>query len=145
MTGSNAGTGQPLVLRCGKCRKHRDYKSLAHEDIYKGMNLIRTGRTRDTRRGNTRTLPIAHEVVCLACNHVGWSRHKDVLHKPLAHYVEIVETATNKVERRMGPMTEAKADKVENGALMRVDIARFFVRTGTDEALKKEAAAREAS
>jgi hypothetical protein len=64
--------------------------------------------------------------------------------KPLGHYVEIVEK-TGKVERRMGPMTEAKAAKVESGVLMRTDFERFFVRTGTDEALKKEAAARATS
>ena len=56
------------------------------------------------------------------------------------HFVEIVETATGKVEKRMGPMSESKADKVEMGVLHRIDLDRFFVRTGTDAALKKEAA-----
>lgn len=54
-------------------------------------------------------------------------------------FVEIVETATRKVEKRMGPMSEYKADKVEMGVLHRIDLERFFVRTGTDAQLKKEA------
>ena len=55
------------------------------------------------------------------------------------HFVEIVETATGKVEKRMGPMSESKVDKVEMGVLHRIDLERFFVRTGTDAALKREA------
>ncbi|MBV8722464.1 MAG: hypothetical protein JO277_09955 [Candidatus Eremiobacteraeota bacterium] len=58
------------------------------------------------------------------------------------HFVEIVETATGKVERRMGPMSAHKAEKVEMGALVRIDTERFFVRSGTDAALRKEAEAR---
>ena len=41
------------------------------------------------------------------------------------HYVEIVETATGKVEKRMGPMSESKADKVEMGVLHRINLERF--------------------
>ena len=55
------------------------------------------------------------------------------------HYVEIVETATGVVEKRMGPMSEHKADKVERGVLQRIDTDRFFVRSGTDAALTTEA------
>lgn len=55
------------------------------------------------------------------------------------HYVEIVETATGVVEKRMGPMSAHKADKVERGMLLRIDLERFFVRTGTDAALTTEA------
>ncbi len=58
---------------------------------------------------------------------------------PDDHYVEIVETATGKVEKRMGPMSEHKAEKVEMGVLHRIDLERFFVRTGTDAKLKGEA------
>lgn len=55
------------------------------------------------------------------------------------HYVEIVETTTGVVEKRMGPMSEHKADKVERGVLQRIDTDRFFVRSGTDAALTTEA------
>lgn len=41
----------------------------------------------------------------------------------------------------MGPMSETKTDKVEMGVLHRIN-DDFFVRTGTAEALAKEAAAR---
>lgn len=58
------------------------------------------------------------------------------------HYVEIVEIATGKVEKCMGPMPEAKADTVERGVVRRIDDERFFVRTGTREELDREAAER---
>jgi hypothetical protein len=55
------------------------------------------------------------------------------------HYVEVVETATGKVEKRMGPMPESKAERVERGLLINMDTEFFHVRTGTDAALKAEA------
>lgn len=57
------------------------------------------------------------------------------------HFVEIVESATGKVKKRMGPMSESKAEKVELGMIRRIN-ENFFVRSGTDKALKKEAAER---
>ena len=42
------------------------------------------------------------------------------------HYVEIVETATGVVEKRMGPMSEHKANKVERGVLQRIDTRSFL-------------------
>ena len=60
------------------------------------------------------------------------------------YFVEIYEISTGKVESRMGPMAEWKAEKVERGALMRIN-ENFFVRTGTDKQLKAEAAAHERS
>lgn len=59
--------------------------------------------------------------------------------QPVPFFVEIVETATGKVERRMGPMSEQKANMVERGVLRCINIERFFVRTGTDAQLKGEA------
>lgn len=43
------------------------------------------------------------------------------------------------VVKRMGPMSAHKADKVERGVLLRIDLERFFVRSGTDAALTTEA------
>lgn len=136
---SGNGTGWPLTLRCSKCKKHRDWRNSSDDGTY----LMHTGRTKPYRGGNRgiRGLGAFHEYACTVCNHVGWSRHKQILDKPLAHYVEIVETKTGKVERRMGPMSENKADKVEMGVLMRIN-EDFFVRTGTADALAKEAAVR---
>jgi hypothetical protein len=44
-------------------------------------------------------------------------------------WVEIVEMATEKVETRMGPLSEHTAEKVESGALINLDLERFYVRT----------------
>lgn len=44
------------------------------------------------------------------------------------YFVEIVEHATGKVERRMGPMSERKADKVDTGANINLDHERYFTR-----------------
>lgn len=49
-------------------------------------------------------------------------------------YVEIVEYATNAVVKRMGPMSERKAEKVERGAEINLNHERFYVRTVSDEA-----------
>lgn len=139
MPGSNAGTGQPIHFFCSKCRRSRGWRDIGSR---RGYNVIRTGRTKPYRGGKrgTRGLDTFHEYKCLDCEHVGWSRHTDMRYKPLGWYVEIVEAATGKVEKRMGPMHEAKADKVEMGVLMRIN-DDFFVRTGTAEALAKEAVA----
>lgn len=42
--------------------------------------------------------------------------------------VEIVEIKSGRVERRMGPMSERKAERVELGVLANLDMDRFFVR-----------------
>lgn len=44
-------------------------------------------------------------------------------------YVEIVEDETGKVERRMGPMSERRAERVADGASINLDHERFSVRT----------------
>jgi hypothetical protein len=43
-------------------------------------------------------------------------------------YVEIVETASGEILERMGPMEEAKADRVERGALINMDRDNFHTR-----------------
>jgi hypothetical protein len=43
-------------------------------------------------------------------------------------YVKIVETETGEVVERMGPMDEAKADRVERGALINMDRDNFHTR-----------------
>jgi hypothetical protein len=44
------------------------------------------------------------------------------------HCVEVVEAATDKVVRRLGPMSERKAEKVERGLEINLNHDRFFVR-----------------
>jgi hypothetical protein len=43
-------------------------------------------------------------------------------------YVEIVELATNKIEKRMGPMPERKAERVMGGVDINLDNERFISR-----------------
>ena len=43
------------------------------------------------------------------------------------YYVKIAETATGKVEKRMGPMSEGKADRVERGASINLDHAEYHI------------------
>jgi hypothetical protein len=40
-------------------------------------------------------------------------------------YVQIVETATSKIEKEMGPMTERRAQKVESGASINLNHEKF--------------------
>jgi len=51
------------------------------------------------------------------------------------HYVDIVETATGKREKRMGPMSERKAEKVDSGANRNLNHERFHTEINpvTDE------------
>lgn len=77
MPGTNAGTGQPLVLRCAKCK--RDSR-----DLFKryGDNLVATGRVRPLMlsqqgHGGPRVTNRRIEYLCRDCGHKGWSRHKD--------------------------------------------------------------------
>lgn len=41
-------------------------------------------------------------------------------------YVLVIETATGKEEKRLGPMSAHKADKVENGILRNLDYEHFY-------------------
>jgi hypothetical protein len=81
MPGSNAGTGWPFTVRCAKCKVGSDYTRSRPETT----QLVRTGRTKPYNGGNTgvRGLRTFHEYRCLTCGHVGWSRHCDIVRKPL--------------------------------------------------------------
>ena len=77
MPGTNAGTGQPIRFRCAACRRTRVFPL--------GWAVVRTGRVRKLSRprGGVRMLAYeSHEYRC-KCGHVGWTRHKDILDKPL--------------------------------------------------------------
>jgi hypothetical protein len=43
-------------------------------------------------------------------------------------YVEIVNTKTGEVVKRMGPMSERSADRVEDGANINLNHAEYFTR-----------------
>jgi len=77
--GSNNGTGWPLTVRCAKCK-------VGSTRSDRGVQLVRTGRTKPYRGGNKgiRGLDTFHQYCCRVCRHVGWSRHVDILRKPLA-------------------------------------------------------------
>lgn len=52
------------------------------------------------------------------------------------YYVEIVDDETGEVVKRMGPMNERKAERVENGANINMDHNRYYTRIaggGEDE------------
>ena len=43
-------------------------------------------------------------------------------------YVEIVNTKTGEVVKRMGPINERAADRVESGAMINLNHAEYFTR-----------------
>lgn len=71
MPGTNAGTGQPLTLRCAKCKTtwRRDSGS-------GGTNLEATGRTKSVRHKAIRQTNRKIEYRCRDCGHVGWTQHE---------------------------------------------------------------------
>lgn len=84
MPGSNAGTGQPIHFKCANCRRPRRNTLIRTSHQAKpGWKVIRTGSTRSGGRPGVRMLRISHEYECQDCGHVGWTRHKDILIKPL--------------------------------------------------------------
>ncbi len=56
----------------------------------------------------------------------------------MKYFVEIVEAATvdspSNVVKRMGPLGEREAEKVERGVLINLNYERFFVRIVTEVA-----------
>ena len=44
------------------------------------------------------------------------------------YYVEVVETETDKVVKRMGPMSEPKAFKVQGGLAINMDHDNYYTR-----------------
>lgn len=73
MPGTNAGTGQPITLKCSQCRKTR----------WRRSDLEATGRTKPVPRKRwgsqigVRQTNRLIEYRCLTCSHVGWSQHVD--------------------------------------------------------------------
>lgn len=93
MPGTNAGTGQPLFLKCSRCKKERNPAfPFSQRTTTSQGNLVRTGRTRPrrlakgmgARNGHMRIGDTAHECRCLDCGHIGWYCHKDAERRPLA-------------------------------------------------------------
>ncbi len=71
MPGTNAGTGQPLTLRCSWCkRSHRD-------DPERGTKLLATGRFKAARHRSIRQTNRKIEYYCQDCGHHGWTQHID--------------------------------------------------------------------
>lgn len=55
--------------------------------------------------------------------------------KRMSYYVEIREYETDRLEKRLGPMSERKADKVDDGLTRQLDHDRFYtVIVNEDEA-----------
>jgi predicted RNA-binding Zn-ribbon protein involved in translation (DUF1610 family) len=73
MPGTNAGTGQPLSLRCAKCRRWNS----TGEDRSRGFDLEATGRTRPAAHRGVRQTNRRIEYRCKGCGHVGWTQHLD--------------------------------------------------------------------
>ena len=80
---ANNGSGQPYFFGCARCRS--DIKlSIRLGERKLETNLVRTGRVRPLHKtqqghGGRRVLQERHEYKCLACQHVGWTRNKDIL------------------------------------------------------------------
>lgn len=80
MAGTNAGTGQPLYLKCSSCKLLRTESGSTRTGT-----LVRTGRTRPYKPRGTRARMgrVAYECACTDCGHVGWYAHKDAALTPL--------------------------------------------------------------
>jgi len=82
MPGTNAGTGQPITMRCGWCRQHTGVS-----EVRRGYTVTVTGRiaplTKQQRKngGGPRLLGYRVEYRCGDCGRTGWSRHSDMQHK----------------------------------------------------------------
>lgn len=53
-------------------------------------------------------------------------------------YVEIVRRSDEKVVKRMGPMSERKADRVEMGVMMNLNAEDYWVETKQSDAALPE-------
>jgi len=76
MPGTNAGTGQPIALRCSQCRQRRG-RYFPMMPANHGFNLIATGRVRPARHRGIRQTHRRIQYRCLDCGHVGWTQHSD--------------------------------------------------------------------
>lgn len=89
MPGTNAGTGKPLTLKCAKCKKiptwYTDHQGKRDWHATPGT-IVRTGKVRGEPKpygSHLRMLGEHHQYECLDCGHVGWTRHVDILRKPM--------------------------------------------------------------
>lgn len=89
MAGSNNGTGQPLVFRCWAQRRLVRYPNPRSGGVFPSghEDIRRTGRIREEQSGGARMMHEAHEYRC-ECGHSGWSKHRGVLHYPVAEMSE---------------------------------------------------------
>ena len=86
---AGAGTGQPLIFGCSKCRRRWSAWKLSRFAPARPMpgtvdRVKLTGRKRKRRRSELAHTPTARtgrearEYRCLDCGHVGWSFHSDL-------------------------------------------------------------------
>lgn len=85
MPGTNAGTGQPSWFQCRKCRKSKSRHTVhPYGPGYGGVDrVILTGRKRKHRdypQEGVRSDSYMREYKCRVCDHIGWSRHRDLKH-----------------------------------------------------------------
>lgn len=73
MPGTNAGTGQPLTLRCAKCKRSGRYEWSRSG----GTDLVATGRVKAVAHRAVRQTNRKIEYKCRDCGHVGWTQHVD--------------------------------------------------------------------
>jgi len=82
MTGSNAGTGQPITFMCSVCRVRRRTADGRWPVEWGGFtDVALTGRWRRHARGGVRTSNRRMEYRCGVCGHLGWSNHRDLERK----------------------------------------------------------------
>lgn len=84
--GANNGSGWPMFFRCSLCRRENR--------ITGGFTL--TGKTRPYKGGNkgVRGSMTFYQYRCRVCEHVGWSRHKDLEHR--AEHERLILEATRR-------------------------------------------------
>lgn len=58
--------------------------------------------------------------------------------EPALHYVEIVESKTQEVVKRMGPTSESTAIKIENGVHYNLNHDMYFTRIVPAELAKEQ-------
>lgn len=74
MPGTNGGTGYPITLRCGRCRRHDSWLVGGNR---RGYKLTATGRTKPMPHKGIRQTNRKIEYRCDECGHVGWTQHID--------------------------------------------------------------------
>lgn len=82
---SGGGTGSPIWFVCSVCRGKRDPYHRFTFDSGRIDRVRLTGRIKkhdpNGARGCRNDL-FKREYLCLDCNHIGWSSHRDLAHLP---------------------------------------------------------------